>query len=54
MLSKPTVRGAFVEMVVVVGSILIAFGLDAWWQSQGELEKERAVLVALAEEMTDV
>jgi len=54
MLNKPTLKSALVEMVVVVASILIAFGLDAWWQKQGEREEEKAVLVALAEEMTDV
>jgi hypothetical protein len=54
MLSKPTLKSAFVEMVVVVASILIAFALDAWWQERGERHEERAVLEALHEEMTDV
>lgn len=54
MLNKPTFKGAIVEMFVVVASILIAFGLDAWWQSREDREEEQMVLVALLEEMTAV
>lgn len=54
MLSKPTVKGAFVEMVVVVASILIAFGLDAWWQDRMARVEEREILQALASEFEQI
>ena len=28
----------FVEGVVIVGSILLAFGIDAWWERLGQRE----------------
>ena len=38
----------FVEGVVIVGSILMAFGIDAWWDARQERSRERAALLALA------
>jgi len=38
----------FVEGVVIVGSILLAFGLQAWWEGKQEREEERESLDALA------
>ncbi len=37
----------FVEGVVIVGSILLAFGIDAWWDGVQEREEERELLVGL-------
>ncbi len=34
----------FVEGVVIVGSILLAFGLQAWWDESQERGEERALL----------
>ncbi len=36
-----------VEGVVIVGSILLAFGIDAWWKGREERRAER--LLALLE-----
>ena len=41
----------FVEGVVIVGSILLAFGLQAWWegrQEQGEVGRD---LMSVAQEL---
>jgi len=51
MLNKPSLKSALVEMVVVVASILIAFGLDAWWDGQQEGREERTILLGLEEEL---
>ncbi len=37
----------FVEGAVIVGSILLAFGLQAWWDGVQEREEEQRVLVGL-------
>ncbi len=37
----------FVEGVVIVGSILLAFGLQAWWEERQERAKEREYVTAL-------
>ena len=34
----------FVEGVVIVGSILLAFGLQAWWDERGERQTELTIL----------
>ena len=39
-----------VEGVVIVFSILLAFGIDAWWERRGEAAREREALAALAED----
>ena len=38
----------FVEGVVIVGSILLAFGIEAWWDGVQERVEERQALEALA------
>ncbi len=38
----------FVEGVVIVGSILLAFGIQAWWDGRQERASEVAVLAQLA------
>ena len=38
------------EGVVIVASILLAFGIDAWWQGQQERTEERENLVALLDD----
>jgi len=37
-----------IEGVVIVGSILLAFGIQAWWDESQEREEERQALEALA------
>ncbi len=37
----------FVEGVVIVGSILLAFGLQAWWDERDERRAERIYLEQL-------
>lgn len=37
----------FVEGVVIVGSILLAFGIDAWWEERQEREEEQEILRGL-------
>ncbi len=37
----------FVEGVVIVLSILLAFGIDAWWDELGDRRSERETLVRL-------
>jgi len=44
----------FVEGVVIVGSILLAFGLQAWWEGRGEAETQRTVLSALRSDFDSV
>ena len=36
-----------VEGVVIVGSILLAFGIDAWWDARKERDRESQLLVGL-------
>ena len=38
------------EAVAIVVSILFAFGIQAWWETRGERERERIALEALAED----
>jgi hypothetical protein len=40
-----------VEGAVIVGSILLAFGVDAWWEATSERNKERSVLARVFEEV---
>jgi hypothetical protein len=42
----------FAEAVVVVGSILLAFAIDAWWDYRGELRQEDEIVQALEAEFT--
>ena len=39
------------EVVVIVGSILLAFGIEAWWDARGEAREEALVLQAIRSEM---
>ena len=43
----------FVEGVVIVGSILLAFGIQAWWESAGEREREKRYLQSLGKEFAE-
>ncbi len=36
-----------VEATTIVGSILLAFAIDAWWQRRSELEQADALIVSL-------
>jgi len=45
------IRRLLVEGVVVVGSILLAFGIDAWWDRSRERGEERVILSGLVEEL---
>ena len=40
----------FVEVIAIVGSILIAFALDAWWDGRSDRVQEVALLTALEED----
>ncbi len=43
----------FVEGAVIVGSILLAFGIDAWWEERQERKEERVALEALRQEFVN-
>jgi hypothetical protein len=45
--------GALLDILLIVGSILIAFSLDAWWDGRARMDREREALQALAEELRD-
>jgi len=36
-----------VEAIVIVGSILLAFAIDAWWSERNETDQVNAVLAVL-------
>ena len=40
-----------IEGVVIVGSILLAFGIEAWWEERGERDQTRQNLLALLDEL---
>ncbi len=42
----------FVEGVVIVGSILLAFGIEAWWDGVQEREDEQEALVGLTADVS--
>jgi hypothetical protein len=44
----------FAEGVVIVGSILLAFGIDAWWDRANEEAQEREILGGLEGEFVDL
>ena len=50
--SIPWLR-VFVEGVVIVGSILLAFGIDAWWDDRANLEETRGNLEAVRIELQE-
>ncbi len=39
-----------VEAAAIVGSILLAFAIDAWWEDRSDALQERALLIALLED----
>lgn len=41
----------FVEGVVIVGSILLAFAIDAWWEERQDRSVEEALLTGLIEDL---
>jgi hypothetical protein len=45
--SDRTARGLFLEAVLIVGSILLAFAIDAWWEDQELRQIERDLLAGL-------
>lgn len=45
--------GALLDVLLIVGSILIAFMLDAWWDGRTRMHQEREALQALADELGD-
>ena len=42
-----------IETVAIVGSILLAFAIDAWWQDHQDRENEEEYLVSLRQELAD-
>ena len=40
----------FVEGAAIVASILLAFAIDAWWETQVERQSEREILLALLDD----
>lgn len=42
-----------VEVTVIVASILLAFGIEAWWEERRDLRSERLQLIALAEDFSE-
>ena len=44
----------FVEAAAIIGSILFAFAIDAWWIQKAESAKERDVLETLLVDMRDL
>ena len=49
-LSKPASRYV-AEGAAIVLSILLAFGIDAWWEAQTERQEESRILTALNDEL---
>ena len=42
------------EAVVIIFSILVALGLDAWWQGTQERGRERVILERILEELDGI
>lgn len=42
-----------IEAIVIVGSILLAFAIDAWWDDLGRRESEREYLQALVDDYAE-
>jgi len=49
---NPRLRWFAAEIVVVVAGILIALGLNAWWQGRQQDQEEQRLLLALHQEFT--
>ena len=41
-----------IEFVVIVASIIVAFGLDAWWGARAETERARAQIESMYTEFS--
>jgi len=52
MAAKAPVYRLFLEGLVIVASILLAFGIDAWWDARQERERVEAALQSVADEVT--
>ena len=52
--ARRTLSGGLVEFVVIVISILAAFGLDAWWETQAENRRVHAQLEAVVEDTVGI
>ncbi len=44
---------AFLELILIIAGILIAFWIDTWWQNKQDLQRERSYLSALRTELQD-
>lgn len=53
MTQQRSLKRVFVEGVVIVSSILLAFSIDAWWDGVQDRSDERLVLEALQVEFAD-
>lgn len=51
-MARDRLRESLREGAVVVISILVAFGLDAWWDHRGDLREEDEIIAALEAEFT--
>lgn len=53
MLGRPgrSWSGALLDILLIVGSILIAFALDAWWDGRARASHEREALISLRSEL---
>ena len=47
---RSSLQRALIEGGVIVASILMAFAVDAWWDSRGDKARTRALLSALSED----
>ena len=43
-----------IEATVIVGSILLAFAIDAWWEERGERQAEVVLLERLRADFTEI
>ena len=43
-----------VEAAAIVVSILLAFGIDAWWDARNDVVEEREILIGLEIEYVDL
>ena len=42
-----------IESMLIVASILVAFAIDAWWDSRSDRKEEEALLIALAQDFDE-
>jgi hypothetical protein len=48
--TRPRLSRILVESAAIVVSILLAFGIDAWWQSHLDRQREREIITALQDD----